>query len=97
MKQVAAGTRLLSKYGITRSQWTAMYEQQGGLCAICGRTLSAELTTRVGSGIKTCVDHCHETGAVRGLLCDHCNKGLGSFRDKIDLLRSAVGYLESYE
>lgn len=42
------------------------------------------------------VDHCHVTGVIRGTICHHCNVGLGMFKDDIDLLKSAVRYLEAH-
>lgn len=54
-------------------------------CEICGRTN------------KLCVDHCHETGIIRGILCDRHNRGLGYFSDKPDLLRKAANYVERYK
>ena len=62
-----------------------MYIDQAGLCGICKRPDS--------SGIKLSVDHCHQTGKVRGLLCGNCNRALGLFRDNINLLTNAVSYL----
>jgi hypothetical protein len=41
------------------------------------------------------IDHCHETGKVRGLLCDACNTGIGRFSDQVDLLQKAIDYLEN--
>ena len=58
-----------------------MLAAQGGLCAIC-REAPAEH-----------VDHDHETGQVRGLLCFNCNGALGQFRDRTDLMLRAVAYL----
>ena len=58
--------------------------QQGGVCAICGRPDPEH------------VDHDHETGAVRGILCFNCNGGLGQFRDSIDSLLTAASYLEAH-
>lgn len=74
-------------YGLTLEQWLAILKSQGGVCAIC----KEECKTRKG----LCVDHDHDSGRVRGLLCMKCNAGLGMFRDNLDMLRSAVTYLES--
>ena len=63
-----------------------MVEIQNGKCAICG---AAQRLDRA-----QCVDHSHATGAVRGILCDECNKGLGCFKDDTELLRKAAYYLE---
>lgn len=78
---------LRSKYGITPEHFDAMLARQGGGCAICG----AALATRAGQRLH--VDHDHETDEVRGLLCTHCNVGLGQFRDDPTRLRRAIGYL----
>jgi hypothetical protein len=64
-----------------------MFATQGGVCAICSAP-DESLKKRL------CVDHCHTTGAVRGLLCDNCNTALGKFRDNADTLRRAITYLE---
>ena len=58
-------------------------------CAICG-TDANELTRELG------VDHNHETDEVRGLLCNHCNIGLGNFRDDVELMNKAIEYLGKY-
>jgi len=73
-------------YGITIEQYGEMLEAQGGVCAICREPCP--------SGKNLAVDHCHETGAVRGLLCARCNSGIGQFLDSPDRLRAAIGYLE---
>ncbi len=67
--------------------YAAMFEAQRGLCAVCGRSSRSKK--------PLCVDHCHATGRVRGLLCQHCNSGLGMFEDRPDLLRSALAYLDN--
>lgn len=79
--------RLLKDYGITLERYNAMREQQGGLCAVCGSRC-------IKHGDRLSVDHDHESGRVRGLLCDPCNNGLGRFRDDPALLRTAADYLE---
>lgn len=72
------------KYGVTAEQFNAMLMVQEGLCAICGELME-----------NPYVDHCHSTGQVRGLLCHHCNSGLGLFRDNTEFLMSAIKYLEA--
>jgi hypothetical protein len=75
--------------GITATQYLELLRQQDGTCAICGERESND-------GRETLsVDHCHQTGAIRGLLCAHCNRGLGMFRDNRTLLLAAVDYLEA--
>lgn len=75
---------VLRRHGLTVEQYQQMLDAQDGRCAIC----------RVQAVRPLPVDHCHSTGAVRGLLCDNCNKGLGMFADSPDRLRAALAYLE---
>lgn len=74
----------LRKYGITPEQADELLQSQGGVCVIC-KTVP----------IKPSVDHCHNTGRIRGILCHSCNVGLGHFRDDIELLLAACDYLEA--
>lgn len=75
------------QYGITLEQYDLMVMQQGGCCRICG-------TDDPGSSRKRfSVDHNHDTGEVRGLLCGSCNAALGLFKDNPDILQSAFNYL----
>lgn len=82
------------KYGITSEEYDKMLEAQGGCCAVCG----TDKPTGEGSFQRhlknMAVDHCHETGRVRGLLCNKCNRGIGLLRDDPELLRKAADYLE---
>lgn len=78
---------LRRKYGITEKVYSQILEAQGGVCAICGNPSSP--------GKSLAVDHDHESGAIRGLLCFECNTGLGKFRDSLDLLETAHAYLAS--
>lgn len=71
-------------YGVTAQQVQDMIEAQAGLCLICLRELDG----------KAHVDHDHETGEVRGVLCFDCNGGLGQFRDDAYLLERAAKYLQ---
>lgn len=70
----------------TYEQYEEMLDAQGHKCAICP-------ATRNRNDTALCVDHCHKTGVVRGLLCHRCNKALGSMEDDKDLLLKAVDYL----
>ena len=77
---------LLRLYGITIDTYESLVQQQAGKCAICN-----EIPT------KLYVDHCHDSGVVRGLLCMKCNAALGLFKDKQSNLRSALDYLDAAE
>lgn len=71
---------------ITVSEFERMMAEQSGLCLICDKP-------EADNGKALAVDHDHETGKVRGLLCDRCNQGLGRFKDSPELLRRALLYL----
>ena len=73
------------KYGLTAEEYDALVLASGGLCAICHEAMGDDI----------CVDHCHDSGAVRGLLCRNCNFGLGHFRDDPARLTAALAYLSA--
>ena len=70
-------------YGLTRADYEALLAAQGGVCPLCGKRSEKTL----------CVDHCHETGTIRGLLCRQCNFALGCFTDSQAAMMAAVAYL----
>lgn len=76
--------------GLSREEFDAALERQGGRCAICGRSDSG---SRKETHWRLFVDHDHTTGEPRGLLCHRCNLGLG-YLPSARLLRTAVAYLE---
>jgi hypothetical protein len=78
----------LKQYGLTLADYDEMNAEQDGVCAICG----SECVRRK----ELCVDHDHETGEVRDLLCMKCNLGIGQFNDDPDLLKKAVRYLRRH-
>lgn len=82
--------QLWTKFRITVEQYDALWEEQQGLCAICGEP---ERERRNGKLKMLAVDHCHRTDQIRGLLCCGCNQGLGRFQDSERLLRSALAYI----
>jgi len=82
--------QLRVKYGVSVDEYNLMLEKQGFTCAICGTDDGAS-----AKGSKTfAVDHCHTTGAVRGLLCNNCNRALGLLKDDLSVLESAIKYLK---
>lgn len=81
---------LMKVYGLTIEQYKSMLEEQDYKCAICGNTADG-----MGAKLRNlCVDHCHTTGKIRGLLCTKCNSGLGHFRDNQEYLSNAITYLK---
>lgn len=74
---------LRKKYGLSEAQFLALLHSNGGKCDICRDTFTTEMP----------IDHCHTTGAVRGMLCRRCNMAIGIFRDDPALLLAAAEYL----
>lgn len=81
---------LKQTYGLSREQYDEMVKEQDGKCALCGQP---ETFVRNGKVHELNVDHDHATGAIRALLCYHCNTGIGKFRDDPELLIAALQYL----
>lgn len=84
--------RLMRTYGVTAEQLEAMREAQGDRCAICLQP-ETKIDHRYNTVCLLAVDHDHETGEVRGLLCDKCNRGIGLLQEDADNLRRAADYL----
>ena len=82
--------RLMKQYHMTPEQWTALRLSQGSRCAICRDVLPEYNKATIGHAH---VDHDHETGRVRGILCSKCNHLLGNSRDNVDVLKAAIAYL----
>ncbi len=80
--------RLQRRFGITYMQYMEMLTLQNCVCAICHQTCP--------TGLNLAVDHDHETGKVRGLLCRPCNQGIGTFGEDPSRLESAASYLKLY-
>jgi Recombination endonuclease VII len=79
---------LRKTHGMTLVEYRELLEIQGGVCVIC--------RYEPENGEYLPVDHCHETGTRRALLCIKCNTGLGAFRDDPELLRMAAYYIEAH-
>lgn len=77
----------LRSFGITQEEYEALREEQQGRCAICLNAPSGRFTALA-------VDHNHETGRIRGLLCNNCNRALGLLGDTLDNVARAANYLK---
>lgn len=84
--EVHRRAKLKAIYGITPEEYTSLLESQGGVCAICKQY-------RPHKGDSMCVDHCHATGSVRGILCGDCNRAIGLLKDNPTFLKNAINYL----
>ena len=80
--------QLKRNFGISDKEYKELFDSQNGKCKICGIPQN-ELNKNL------CVDHCHKSNKIRGLLCRKCNAGLGIFKDNIDIINSALKYLQS--
>lgn len=69
--------------------YNKLFEEQGGVCTICK-------SPENGRYKHLSVDHCHNTGKIRGLLCNNCNRALGLFKDNPEILRKAADYVEQH-
>ena len=81
---------LMRLYGITTDKYNKMFSDQNGCCAICETHICS-------TGRSLAVDHDHETGKVRGLLCSNCNTALGKFKDNKLILQKAIDYLNHHD
>ena len=86
VKETAHRSHLMKKYHLSKEDFSALLESQGGVCKICK-------TNNPGWHGRFCVDHNHETGNIRGLLCNNCNVILGHSKDDTEILESAIAYL----
>lgn len=81
-----------ARFKISADDFKKLHDAQQGKCAICCREGAGRKTSK-----RMSVDHCHETGVVRGLLCNRCNLGLGHFQDNVEALTAAVEYLQRFK
>jgi len=78
--------QLKMRFNISLNEYDNLLDKQGGVCKICKTKESRKVL---------CVDHNHNTGKIRGLLCSKCNRGIGLLGDNIDLLKVAIKYLSN--
>lgn len=89
-KDVARQARLLRRYGLATEAYDALLRRQDGRCAICREPFPPH-------GKRPHVDHDHQSGKVRGLLCLHCNSLLGISREDTARLHAAASYLQKWQ
>lgn len=85
--------KLKSTYGISMEEFITLLDSQEHKCAICAKGLSGKVNSR---DLKAYVDHNHETGTVRGILCLYCNSLIGYCREDKLVLQSAINYLKKF-
>ena len=84
-EEIRFNNHIKQRYGITSDEYLEMLEQQNGVCKICHEPSQRK---------RLSVDHCHDTGKVRGLLCERCNSVLGRVKDSVLILENAANYLK---
>jgi hypothetical protein len=89
-KDKARDSKMQREFGISLKDYNTMFDKQGGRCAICGK-LQSDLK------VSLHIDHDHSTGKVRGLLCHMCNFAIGHALDDIEILASAIKYLDAHK
>ena len=93
----SADYHLRKHYGLALGEYDRMLAKQDGRCAICKTKEPGGQTKKNGESPRFHVDHCHDTGVVRGLLCHNCNVGIGNMRHDPEILRKAIDYVRSTE
>lgn len=79
---------LKTTYGITPEEYEELLEKQNHACALCNNERSGPMRIRLA------IDHCHETGRIRGLLCQRCNWAIGQLGDNEEALKNALDYIK---
>lgn len=79
---------MIKKYGLTVDEYESMLAGQNNSCYIC-EEIAPE-------GKRLCIDHCHETGKTRKIICNNCNIALGGARDNIEILERLIRYLKEH-
>lgn len=87
---------LKRKWGMSISDFDLLYDKTGGICPICSAYMHKP-PSKEHRATTACVDHCHITGKIRGVICRTCNLGLGYFKDDPESLKLASAYLGGEE
>lgn len=85
---------LKRKYNLSYVEYEELYHLQNGKCKICSIEISIKAKD---NGHETaCVDHCHSTNTIRGLLCNHCNRALGLLKENPSVIENLLNYIRSF-
>jgi hypothetical protein len=87
IREITTNSLLRKLYGLTLKEFLVISAAQNDVCAICDNKCT--------NYSRLSVDHDHDTGKIRGLLCNRCNRAMGLFQDNPDILRKAATYLEA--
>lgn len=83
-------------YDLTEEEYGVLYQEQNGVCAICGQP-ETNVNSKTGKVRNLAIDHSHKTGRIRGLLCRKCNTALGNLDEDIDKIQRLIDYIKDYE
>lgn len=89
--------RVLGKRNISKEQYYKMFEDQNNICKICKIIKGFPISKTPKNEWPLCIDHCHITNKIRGLLCRQCNAMLGNAKDSIEILQEAINYLKGFK
>lgn len=81
--------RIKQEYGLSEQEYNGLIEKQKNKCAVCGTS-----DVKMNHCKRLVIDHCHKTGKVRGLLCNHCNTALAAVNDNVDTLKKLIKYVK---
>jgi len=84
---------LKHRFGVDLEWYEKQFKKQNYSCAICETKTNKTVGDRQFWNFS--VDHCHDSGKIRGILCNNCNRALGLFQDNPELLKKAASYVES--
>lgn len=80
------------RYGLTYTDLLALFKSQNFQCKVCSKPVKLERNTKQDRGV---IDHCHTSGKVRGILCNHCNQALGLMKENMTSIKQMYNYLEA--
>lgn len=97
ISEIERNSHIKRTYGLSKEDFMSIISSQGNSCGICRIPFSVMSFIKEGRKIRTAVDHDHDTGKVRGILCATCNLGIGFFGDNEEHLQMAIDYLRRHK